>query len=397
MSVLYSYIKGKAEGTWNINISGNASTASSIAWGNITNKPGSRFVAYYNTNSEISSTESVNTESYIHTVGASGNSIDITTKPNGMDNAWGIIHLHLHSGDYAMQLGFGGTTGNLYQRHAYASTTFGAWKTILDSNNYTSYTVTKTGSGASGTWNINISGNAAELTPIATGDAASSSATWRRIWMSWANNTQGRPAYDDRFAIQTSTGTLKAPIFSGSLTGNAATATKATQDADGNTISSTYLKRSGGTMTGVLNAHGGITLNGSTSSGTLQFILGIKAFADGGNVLWQEAKDVSVGKATTATKLTSSAGSSTQPIYFSDGKPIAIAGTISNNSASADRILYKSNHTEAASGTTGSSPTEGLLYTNGLFLTGTYNDSSTPAPYGNIINIAGYGTGQLLC
>lgn len=33
-------------------------------------------------------------------------------------------------------------------------------------------------------------------------------------------------------------------------TGNAATATKATQDADGNTISSTYLKRSGGTMTG---------------------------------------------------------------------------------------------------------------------------------------------------
>ena len=33
-------------------------------------------------------------------------------------------------------------------------------------------------------------------------------------------------------------------------TGNAATATKATQDADGNTISSTYLKCSGGTMTG---------------------------------------------------------------------------------------------------------------------------------------------------
>ena len=220
-----------------------------------------------------------------------------------------------------MQLGFGGTTGNLYQRHAYASTTFGAWKTILDSNNYTSYTVTKTGSGASGTWNINISGNAAELTPIATNDAASNSSVWRRIWMGWTNNTQGRPAYDDRFAIQTSTGTLKAPIFSGSLSGNAAT----------------------------------------------------------------------------ATKLTSSAGSSTQPIYFSNGKPVAITGTISNNSASADRILYKSNHTEVASGTTASSPTEGLLYTNGLFLTGTYNDSNTPVSYGNIINMAGYGTGQLLC
>ena len=38
------------------------------------------------------------------------------------------------------------------------------------------------------------------------------------------------------------------------ISGNAATATKATQDADGNTISSTYLKLSGGTMTGNLIA-----------------------------------------------------------------------------------------------------------------------------------------------
>lgn len=38
----------------------------------------------------------------------------------------------------------------------------------------------------------------------------------------------------------------------GSLNGNATTATKATQDGDGNTISSTYLKLSGGIMTGQL-------------------------------------------------------------------------------------------------------------------------------------------------
>lgn len=59
------------------------------------------------------------------------------------------------------------------------------WYYFLTSKNYTDYTVTKTGSGASGTWGINISG-------------------------------------------------------------------KATQDSDGNTISSTYLKKSGGTMTGNL-------------------------------------------------------------------------------------------------------------------------------------------------
>ena len=39
-----------------------------------------------------------------------------------------------------------------------------------------------------------------------------------------------------------------------SYSGNAATATKATQDGSGNTITSTYLKLAGGTMTGVINS-----------------------------------------------------------------------------------------------------------------------------------------------
>ena len=39
-----------------------------------------------------------------------------------------------------------------------------AWARVLDSLNYTSYTVTKTGGGASGTWGIGISGNAATST-----------------------------------------------------------------------------------------------------------------------------------------------------------------------------------------------------------------------------------------
>lgn len=34
----------------------------------------------------------------------------------------------------------------------------GSWKDVLNANNYTSYTVTKTGGGASGLWGINISG-----------------------------------------------------------------------------------------------------------------------------------------------------------------------------------------------------------------------------------------------
>lgn len=50
-----------------------------------------------------------------------------------------------------------------------------------------------------------------------------------------------------------SEGKIKATIFDGTtFTGNAATATKASQDGDGNTISSAYLKLIGGTMSGTI-------------------------------------------------------------------------------------------------------------------------------------------------
>ena len=81
--------------------------------------------------------------------------------------------------------------------------------------------------------NGSLNGNAATATvagkivDINANDQASSSATKRRIWFCYDNNTTGRPAYDDRFTIQTSTGTLFAPIFSGNLSGNATTSTTA--------------------------------------------------------------------------------------------------------------------------------------------------------------------------
>lgn len=52
------------------------------------------------------------------------------------------------------------------------------------------------------------------------------------------------------------TGTMYGNV-TGSLAGNASSATKATQDSDGNQINSTYLKLSGGTMTGTLTAKAG--------------------------------------------------------------------------------------------------------------------------------------------
>lgn len=63
-----------------------------------------------------------------------------------------------------------------------------AWKILLDSNNYTSYTVTKTGGGASGTWGINISGNAATATNATTATNLAAAGTW-----TWANGTTAGP------------------------------------------------------------------------------------------------------------------------------------------------------------------------------------------------------------
>jgi len=57
-------------------------------------------------------------------------------------------------------------------KHRYNSSgTWQRWYDILDGYNYTSYTVTKTGGGASGTWDISISGNATTATTATTANA----------------------------------------------------------------------------------------------------------------------------------------------------------------------------------------------------------------------------------
>ena len=60
------------------------------------------------------------------------------------------------------------TTDNLIYYRTYNSTSWSAWSTNIDSTNYTSYAPTKTGTGASGTWGISVTGNAATATKLAT-------------------------------------------------------------------------------------------------------------------------------------------------------------------------------------------------------------------------------------
>ena len=99
--------------------------------------------------------------------------------------------------------------------------TNGKWldqRTILDSANYNSYTPTLTGMGASGTWDISITGNAKTAT-------------------------------------------------------SADSATKATQDENGNVISSTYLPLSGGVITGDLKVNGYLLGEAKSTGATNHAIL----------------------------------------------------------------------------------------------------------------------------
>jgi hypothetical protein len=68
----------------------------------------------------------------------------------------------------------GGGTGIAFRTRNGDAGTFNPWRVLLNDANYTSYSPSLTGSGASGTWGISISGNAA----TATSATSSTSATF---------------------------------------------------------------------------------------------------------------------------------------------------------------------------------------------------------------------------
>lgn len=88
----------------------------------------------------------------------------------------------------------------------------------------------------------------------------------------------------------------------GNVTGNlTGTADKAKADENGKNIASTYMPFTGGKFTGPISFKDGSALpEWDNANGNLQYILGISAFASGGQMYWEYANQVSVGHATNA-------------------------------------------------------------------------------------------------
>ena len=255
--------------------------------------------------------------------------------------------------------------------------------TVLHSSNYNTYVPTKTGTGASGTWRISVTGNAGTATKLATarsingtnfdGSGNITTATWGTA----RNITIGN----------TKKSVNGGSDISWSLSEIGAAAASHTHS---------YLPLAGGTMTGVIKRSGGgswikdrdnvAVLGTSTSKDAYNPVVGqctpsgcwtignlaqneylyfnytTNANYTAGNnnsikiTLPNQSGTIitsatiggqSVNYANSAGCLTTSAGSATQPVYFASGKPVTTTYQLNAtvNKGTASRIAYYSNDT----------------------------------------------------
>lgn len=88
---------------------------------------------------------------------------------NGLEKNDGIVLSFSwdNSTAWGHQIFLDDSSYNMAHRHL-NNGTWQAWVKMIDANNYTNYTVTKTGSGASGIWGISITGNSGTATKLQT-------------------------------------------------------------------------------------------------------------------------------------------------------------------------------------------------------------------------------------
>lgn len=136
-----------ASGTWGISISGNSATTSGCTFA---------------TDSTSKDDITTRTESGFYQSSTGTLLEGWPTDSNG----WHHLLSTTHSNDanyYAMQIAARFDTQNWYFRNTNGSGTT-AWSTMLHSGNYNSYAPTLTGTGASGSWGISVTGSSASCT-----------------------------------------------------------------------------------------------------------------------------------------------------------------------------------------------------------------------------------------
>jgi len=173
---------------------GNSNTVGGVSIGNIVRKDttGQYLRAYYQYGSYLTS----ETPQTLVNEGIQGGGLRVDFMHPSYTGSGGWNHVITWSGynGYNMyQLGGhydGGTGTDLWVRseanHGLSSWT--AWRKLLNSSNYNSYSPTLTGGGASGTWGISISGSASSATTASTVTGASTMSGYLTVAANWGTS-----------------------------------------------------------------------------------------------------------------------------------------------------------------------------------------------------------------
>lgn len=174
-----------------------AGSASSVAWSGVTGKP-TTLSGYGITDSLYQASATIDVNAFNSTGLYRGSTSGWSNRPTVVHNGGALLNIDTHPGGYYAQLFFDSGGNRIYMRSADAYT-WQSWVTIINSGNYSSYSPTLTGGGASGTWSINVTGTANNITAytinqsVGTGNAPTFADVYTNGW--FRNNTNNAGLY----------------------------------------------------------------------------------------------------------------------------------------------------------------------------------------------------------
>ena len=239
-----------------------------------------------------------------------------------------LLSIPWASTTYGFQMAFDDThSGTVKVRSK--SDTWGNWYTLLHSGNYTTYTVKKDGTGASGTWGISITGNAKTATTSTYASNVGSAGTAGTNYVTASKVIATCNWYDTMISSDSDDVINKWSEIVSFVAGFKETPDLATF------LSNNYLAKAGGTMTGPLKWKDDNALPQQTYP---QYFLCIDAFDGGGTTKWANKADT----LNALTGLTSTAiGDSDEPVYWNGSKFVKAGAYPTKSSWNYDDVYLK--------------------------------------------------------